>query len=261
MIADTGVSGLRPAAITRDRRSRSVTMPNVPSCGTRTALAPSAVIRLAASRMGSLPWHTSGGVLISVATRLCTGSERGSARRRGHDGPVHDRPRDEPEHVRAGQQRAHHVGGDAIADRVLGGPGLEAGRQPGDHRRVPEQLARAEQVEDPPVVDDLDRAAADHPEVLDRPGALREDRLPARDDLGLGHRGDASQVVGLHRVEGRVGSEEAGDVRHRVRLRLARRRRRPPRPRDRPGARPAPSSGRRAASPGSRRCPRGRARR
>ena len=74
MIAETGASGLRSAAITRDRRSRSVTMPNVLPCGTSTALAPSAVIRLAASRMGSLPWHTSGGVLISVPTRLCTGS-------------------------------------------------------------------------------------------------------------------------------------------------------------------------------------------
>ena len=200
MIAETGASGLRPAAITRDRRSRSVTMPNVLPCATRTALAPWSVIRLAASRMGSLPWQTSGGVLISVATRLCTGSERGSGGSVA-TAPVHDRPGDEPEHVRAGQQRAHDLGGDAIADRILGGPGLEAGRQPGDHRRVAEQLARAEQVQDPPVVDDLDRAAADHPEVLDRPRALREDRLSPRDDLGLGHRGDAGQVVRPHRVE------------------------------------------------------------
>ena len=79
MIAETGASGLRSAAITRDRRSRSVTIPNVPPCGTRTALAPSAVIRLAASRIGSLPWQTSGGFLISVATRLCTGSALASA--------------------------------------------------------------------------------------------------------------------------------------------------------------------------------------
>ena len=214
MIAETGASGLRSAAITRDRRSRSVTMPNVLPCGTSTALAPSAVIRLAASRMGSLPWHTSGGVLISVATRLCTGPAPECPGRRRGDGPLHDRAREEPEHVREGQQRAHHVGGDAIANRVLGGPGLEAGRQPGDHRRVPEQLARAEQVEDPAVVDDLDRAAADHPEVLDRPGTLREDRLSPRVDLGLGHRGDAGQVIRAHRVERGERPEEAGDVLH-----------------------------------------------
>ncbi len=75
MIADTGASGLRPAASTRVRRSRSVTIPNEVSRGTSTALAPWSVIRLAASRMGSLPGHSSGRVLISVPTRLCTGSD------------------------------------------------------------------------------------------------------------------------------------------------------------------------------------------
>ena len=78
MISDTGASGRRPATITRLRRSRSVTIPNEPGRGTSTALAPSSVIRLAASRIGSLPWHSSGGVLISVATGLCTGSDTGS---------------------------------------------------------------------------------------------------------------------------------------------------------------------------------------
>ena len=69
MMDDTGASGLRPGTITRLRRSRSVTIPNEPGRGTSTALAPSSVIRLAASRIGSVPWHSSGGVLISVATR------------------------------------------------------------------------------------------------------------------------------------------------------------------------------------------------
>ena len=79
---------------------------------------------------------------------------------------------------------------------------------------MPEQLARAEQVQDPPVVDDLDRAAAHHPDGLDRPGALREDRLSPRGDLGIGHRGEARQLVRVHRVERRMGSEEARDVLH-----------------------------------------------
>ncbi len=78
MMDDTGASGLRPGTITRLRRSRSVTIPNEPGRCTSTALAPWSVIRLAASRIGSLPWHSSGGVLISVATRLCTGSDAGS---------------------------------------------------------------------------------------------------------------------------------------------------------------------------------------
>ena len=37
--------------------------------------------------------------------------------------------------------------------------------------------------------------AADHPEVLDRPGALREDRLPRGEGLDLGHGRDAGQLV------------------------------------------------------------------
>jgi hypothetical protein len=77
MMDDTGASGLRPGTITRLRRSRSVTIPNEPGRGTSTALAPSSVIRLAASRIGSVPWHSSGGVLISVATR--TRSSGGAA--------------------------------------------------------------------------------------------------------------------------------------------------------------------------------------
>ncbi len=79
MMAETGSSGLRPAAITRDRRSRSVTMPNVSPCRTRTALAPSAVIRWAAARIGSLPGHSSGGRRISAATGRCSGSSGGGA--------------------------------------------------------------------------------------------------------------------------------------------------------------------------------------
>ena len=79
MTAETGSSGLRPAAITRDRRSRSVTMPNVAPCRIRTALAPAAVICRAAARIGASPAHSSGGLRISAATRRCPGSVGGAA--------------------------------------------------------------------------------------------------------------------------------------------------------------------------------------
>ena len=72
MMAETGASGLRPAAITRLRRSRSVTIPNEAASSTSAALAPRSVIRLAASRIGSSGRHSSGGVRISVATRTWT---------------------------------------------------------------------------------------------------------------------------------------------------------------------------------------------
>src|SRR5215831_934778 len=87
MIAARGASGLAPAATTRERRSRSVTMPSIwPAC-TRTALAPSAVIRFAASRIGSLAGHNNGGARISVATRHWTGSTGGA-----RSGPAAARP-------------------------------------------------------------------------------------------------------------------------------------------------------------------------
>ncbi len=79
MTAETGSSGLRPAAITRDRRSRSVTMPTVAPCRTRTALTPAAVICWAAARIGASPGHSSGGLRISAATRRCPGSAGGGA--------------------------------------------------------------------------------------------------------------------------------------------------------------------------------------
>jgi len=74
MTAETGASGLTPAATTRERKSRSVTIPSPWPTRTSTALAPSAVIRWAASRIGSLAGHSSGGVRISVATGRCTRS-------------------------------------------------------------------------------------------------------------------------------------------------------------------------------------------
>jgi hypothetical protein len=87
MIAARGASGLALAAMTRERRSRSVTMPSVSPACTRTALTPSAVIRFAASRIGSSAEHSSGGVRISVATRRCTGSTGGA-----RSGPAAARP-------------------------------------------------------------------------------------------------------------------------------------------------------------------------
>ena len=166
MMAETGSSGLRPAAITRDRRSRSVTMPNVSPCRTRTALAPSAVIRWAAARIGSLPGHSSGGLRISAATRRCPGSFRrrprwaGRARSRstGHE------PRGRPAGPAAGAPRPRGCGSTPCPRR----PGPKPVGSPEIIEAWP--TARpAEQVQDPPVVDDLDRARADHPQVSPGP--------------------------------------------------------------------------------------------
>ena len=110
MISDTGASGRRPATITRLRRSRSVTIPNEPGIRTSTALAPWSVIRLAASRIGSLASHSSGGVLISVATRLCTGSDTGSGGAAGTAGATIDRATNRSTSGRASSGRMTSAG-------------------------------------------------------------------------------------------------------------------------------------------------------
>ena len=153
MMAETGASGLRPAATTRDRRSRSVTIPSPAPERRQSRSAPGPRSRprrsSASPPRGSARWRRTavGGIRISVRDAVL---DRVLRRRGGAVGAGRDRPRDEPEHVRAGEQRPHDIGRDAIADRVLARAGLEAGRQAGDHRRVPEQLARAQQVEDRP---------------------------------------------------------------------------------------------------------------
>ena len=82
---------------------------------------------------------------------------------------------------------------------------------------MPEQLARPDQVEHAAVVDDLDGAGPDHPDVLHRPGALLEDRRARGVELDLGRLGHPRDVSGLQRVERRVGREEVGDVLQRSR--------------------------------------------
>ena len=86
MMAETGPSGLTPAATTRERKSRSVTMPSQRPARTSTAVAPCAVIRWAAARIGSLAGHSSGGMRISVATVRCA-SSAGPAGAAGPPGP------------------------------------------------------------------------------------------------------------------------------------------------------------------------------
>ncbi len=133
--------------------------------------------------------------------------------RMGRGGPeAEQRPGHEPEPGRARQRLLRDLGRDPVADRVLAGSGLEAGRQAGQHRRVAEQLAFPEQVEHAAVEHDLDRARAHHPQVLDRLGALREDRRAGAMELGLGGRDDALELGAVERVKRRVLLEEAGDL-------------------------------------------------
>ena len=77
-----------------------------------------------------------------------------------------------------------------------------------------EQLAWPDQVEHTAVVADLDSAGAHHPDVLYGPRSLLEDLRAGAVELDLGGVGHPRHVGRVQRVEGRMGSEEVGDVVH-----------------------------------------------
>ena len=103
---------------------------------------------------------------------------------------------------------------EAVAERVLRGLGTETGRHAGEHRGVAEELARSEQVDHAVLVQELDRPGAHDADVLDRRRPLCEDEPPLGMELDLRRVGDARDLVGGQRVEGRVGPEELGDLVH-----------------------------------------------
>ena len=84
-----------------------------------------------------------------------------------------------------GEDLRGRIGRDAVGEGVLRCARGEARREAGQHRCVPEQLARAHQVEDPSVVDDLHGPGPDHPQELDALGTLREDGRPGRVEFDL----------------------------------------------------------------------------
>ena len=56
------------------------------------------------------------------------------------------------------EQSTRNADRDPVAQGVLGGPRLEAGGQPGQHRGMTERVPRTEQVEQAAIMDDVDRA-------------------------------------------------------------------------------------------------------
>ena len=100
---------------------------------------------------------------------------------------LEQRAGDEPQARRAPTAaRAAISAPDPVAQRVLGGPRLEPGGKPRQHRRVPEQLALAQQVEHATVVDDLDRRRCGRRAgARPAPRPCREDRRPGAVELDL----------------------------------------------------------------------------
>ena len=129
---------------------------------------------------------------------------------------VHQRPGHRSQPRRVAEQRDHLVRREPVAERVLARAGLPAGRKPGEHPRVPERLALAEQVEHAPVVSQLDGACAHHPHRVGRPLTLAEDRRPGLEVLDLDPLREPLGLFGLERNERIVRPQELSDVVHTV---------------------------------------------
>ncbi len=110
------------------------------------------------------------------------------------------------------KQGPGHGDRDAVAERILGGAGLEPGRQTGEHRRVSEGVAGTEQVQQTTLVGYVDGAAVNHPQERHRPAVLREDHRPAQMELDRRLGGDLGELVGGEGVERRSLGQKAGDL-------------------------------------------------
>ncbi len=217
-----GVSPSSPAATTRLRRSRSVTMPSVPSAsGTTIAVEPAVVAWRAASRTGvsGRAQHRRAGAAACRPDAVRRSTWRGVSSRCWSNGV---QLADDVAHaLRPGEQLAHGLLGQAVGERVLRGPEPHRRRQSGQHRRVPEHVALAEQVDRRVVDDHLDTAAPHDPDGVERRRALRHDDRAGREELDLRLRRDRLEIVGSERVEGGDGSQELRDVVHDDRSYLA----------------------------------------
>jgi hypothetical protein len=98
--------------------------------------------------------------------------------------------------VDAVEQRPRDAYRDPVAERVFGSPGLESRRKPGQHRGVTERVAGTQHVEQPPVVNDVDRPRVDHAQERDRPAVLGQDRGARDVELDLGLRRDLAELLG-----------------------------------------------------------------
>ena len=156
----------RPAT-TRVRRSRSVRIPSSPSpSSTTTERCPGGghqPRRLPDRRLGPADHRlAASSVPTGWSARLRAGSR--ASRCSSVGGSSSERATNRRPCGR-GEQLLGDARRDPVADGVLGGAGLEAGREARQHRCLAEQLAFAEQVQHLAVGHDLDRAAADHSQV------------------------------------------------------------------------------------------------
>jgi hypothetical protein len=81
-----------------------------------------------------------------------------------------------------------------------------------EQRPHAEDLALADLIDGPAVVDDLDGALAHDVEVPGGFAGLTQDHRPRREVLDLHGRDDPGESLGVERVEGRVARQERDDL-------------------------------------------------
>jgi hypothetical protein len=77
---------------------------------------------------------------------------------------------------------------------------------------VTERVPHSEQIEQTPVVDDVDSARVDDAQERDRTAVLGQDRRAGQEELDLGLRGDLAQLLGAQRIERSPCGQEARNL-------------------------------------------------
>ena len=202
----TGVSGPRPSASTRLRRSRSVRMPGGSQSTSTELMRPSRMSRAASPTVSTGPTRRRRkGQPADRRAELSAKRDRLQRRRVAQ-------PLAEVDEKELGEALLAHqplkVAGDLVEQRVLGGHHVHVRAGPADERGKAEALAFLEHLHDVPVALEADGALPDHVEALAaRPAALQHLRVP-RDVADLQRAADAIERFGDQAVKGGMGPEE-----------------------------------------------------
>jgi hypothetical protein len=117
--------------------------------------------------------------------------------------------------ARSPRQQRDHIGSrHRIAAAVLLGARLESERQTRQHRGVSKQLPLPEHVDDPAVIDQLDRPSSHHQHPALRPLALLEDGGPRLEVLHVDPLDNPLQCLVVESAERVMRSQELRDVVH-----------------------------------------------
>ena len=120
--------------------------------------------------------------------------------------------REEPGAADAPEQLLGEAPWDQITEGVFGRAHARDRPQPRDERELTEGFSLTDEIEQPPIVEDLDRPFPHDVEGGRRLAGALEDRGARREELHLGGGGDPFEPAVVEPVEGRERAQEPGDV-------------------------------------------------